>query len=126
MTGLQPFLVHYCIDIFPTIFQFISLYKLKNLGQAMTVILRLLFLFLTGYTFTAYSRIHPNSAQQKVTEDSIVYLPLKLTFTPEWLKLLDGRVWAKALTFVMSSMELGTLVHMYIGSKNFYHYRCVR
>ncbi|CAL8111546.1 unnamed protein product [Orchesella dallaii] len=96
--------------------------KLSDLAAGMKVVLRLLLLFLFGYTFNGYLRTNP----QQLQENSIVYLPLRSTFAPKWEKIVDGRVWVQAIIFVVHSMELGTLVHPYLGSKTFFHYRTAR
>ncbi|ODN00355.1 Sodium- and chloride-dependent GABA transporter 2, partial [Orchesella cincta] len=96
--------------------------KLSDLAAGMKVVLRLLLLFLFGYTFNGYLRTNPKQLQ----ENSIVYLPLRTTFAPKWEKIVDGRVWVQAIIFVVHSLELGTLVHPYLGSKTFFHYRTAR
>lgn len=105
--------------------------KLSEFGAGMKVVLRLLLLFLVGYTFTGYARISPSVEQIRnytmdLGKSKLLYIPLKVTFTPHWIHIINGGTWVKATLFVMNSMELGSLVHPYLGSKVFFHYRCTR
>lgn len=105
--------------------------KLSEFGAGMKVVLRLLLLFLIGYTFNGYSRINPSIERiRNYTNDlgtsKLLYIPLQVTFSPKWIQIINGGAWVKATMFVMNSMELGSLVHPYLGSKVFFHYRCTR
>jgi hypothetical protein len=73
-----------------------------------------------GYLFVGMSRI------SAAKSDSIVFIPLKSTFSSNWKEIYNGQAWLDAMIFVIQSMELGTLVHPYLGSKNFFHYRSHR
>lgn len=95
----------------------------------MVVVLRLLLLFLLAYVLNCYFRLRPSVSIGKyevLASNSLVYLPLQLTFKPDWSKLVDGVTWLHAMVFVMDTLNLDTLNNIYFGSKLFYHYRCTR
>lgn len=89
-------------------------------GAIAKIVVLVLLLGMGGYLLVGLSRI------SEAKSSSIVYSPLMSTLTPNWKAMFNGQAWLDAMTFVIQSLELGTLVHPYLGSKNFFHYRCHR
>lgn len=101
-------------------FQALVVQNIKLIGELANILVRVLILGVAGYVIVGFSRI------SKASSTSIVWFPLQRTLQPNWKALISGRAWVDAMLFVIQSMELGTLVHPYLGSKNFFHYRCHR
>jgi len=81
-------------------------------------------LMMIMYFVAGVNRVSSSSNYDQ--ESKILFYPLKKVLSPRWEVLFTGKTWMEATHFVIQAMELGTLVHTYLGSKIFFHYRCPR
>lgn len=104
--------------------QVLLIMDLKTFAKIARVFVKVGLLCMSGYVVIILIRVM--SATEGNYLDSVTLRPLFSTLSPKWIHLFSGNAWIDALFFVINTLELGTLIHGYLGSKLFYHYRTYR